>query len=80
MFPTMEEIFCIILMLSLILSNRLPRMATSTFTQLLSSGVVAQELCESRGGHPRLLSLMVSVDVKQHFNELLPLDEILAHG
>ena len=32
----------------------------------------AQELCESRGGRPglpSLISLMVSVDVKQHFNE-----------
>ena len=31
----------------------------------------AQELCESRGGRPglqSLISLMVSVDVKQHFN------------
>ena len=32
----------------------------------------AQELCESRGGRPglpSLISLMVSVDVKQHFNQ-----------
>ena len=34
-----------------------------------------QELCESRGGRPGLsvlmMSLTVSVDVKQHFNQLL---------
>ena len=35
--------------------------------------VIVQELCESRGGRPGLPSLinpMVSVDVKQHFNNM----------
>ena len=41
---------------------------------VISSFIRAQELCESRGGRPGLpvlMSLMVSVDVKQHFNQLL---------
>ena len=38
----------------------------------------AQELCESRGGRPglpSLISLMISVDVKQHFNNHRPFME-----
>ena len=46
--------------------------STSSFTKLLSSDrwrYRVQELCESRGGRPGLsvlMSLTVSVDVKQH--------------
>ena len=38
-------------------------------SHLHSSGLIVQELCESRGGHPGqsvLTSLLVSVDVKNY--------------